>query len=80
MPTHQSLSGASDEDLLQRMLSTYPVRFGADFWAFFGSEVAPHLRPRPLIVDLGCGPGLFIRDLGERYRQARSAATTSPRA
>jgi len=67
LPTHQSLSGASDEDLLQRMLSTYPQRFGPDFWALFEADVAPHLPPRPLIVDLGCGPGLFIRDLGERY-------------
>ena len=33
MPTHQSLGGASDEDLLQRMVAT-PERFDAPFWAF----------------------------------------------
>jgi SAM-dependent methyltransferase len=69
-PTHQSLSGASDEELLQRMVKTHPERFGEGFWAFFASHVAPHLPSRPLIIDLGCGPGLFLRDLGERYPQA----------
>ncbi len=67
MPTHQSLSGASDEDLLQRMIKTHPERFGPPFWSFFTSHVAPYVPPRPVVIDLGCGPGLFLRDLGERY-------------
>ena len=33
--------------------------------------MAPGLPARPLIVDIGCGPGLFLRDLGERYPGAR---------
>ena len=70
MATHQSLSGTSDEEFLQRMVATYPERFGADFWAIFAAQVAPTLPARPLVVDLGCGPGLFLRDLGERYPQA----------
>jgi SAM-dependent methyltransferase len=36
----------------------------------FAAQVAPCLPPRPVIIDLGCGPGLFLRDLGERYPQA----------
>ena len=67
MPTHQSLSGSSDEDLLQRMVATHPERFEAAFWAFFGAHVGPRLPPRPVMVDLGCGPGLFLRDLAERH-------------
>lgn len=70
MPTHQSLSGASDEDLLSRMVKTHPERFGEPFWAFFGAHVAPALPPRPVIIDLGCGPALFLRDLGERFPSA----------
>lgn len=72
MPTHQSLSGASDEELLQRMIATHPERFGDAFWAFFTASVAPNLAPhaRPVIVDLGCGPGLFLRDLGRRHPSA----------
>ena len=70
MPTHQSLGGASDEELLQRMIATHPERFGDEFWAFFAARVAPWLPPRPVIIDLGCGPGLLLRDLGERYPAA----------
>ena len=70
MVTHQSLSGSTDEEFMQRMARTYPERFDEAFWAFFIGYVAPHLPPRPIILDLGCGPGLFLRDLGERYLQA----------
>src|SRR5262245_48215822 len=67
MPTHQSLAGASDEDLLQRMVATHPERFAEPFWEFFTANVAPHLPARPRIADLGCAPGLFLKDLGDRY-------------
>src|SRR5262245_5484066 len=70
MATHQTLEGSSDEDFLQRLLSTHHERFGAAFWAMFTAQIAPALPPQPVIVDLGCGPGLFLHDLGERYPQA----------
>src|SRR5262245_11665930 len=71
MPTHQSLGGASDEELLDRMVKTYPERFGAEFWVLFTARVAPRLPPRPVTIDLGCGPGLFLRDYAARYPSAR---------
>jgi len=70
MPTHQSLTGSSDEDLLRRMVHTHPDRYGDAFWEFFTSRVAPSLPARPVMIDLGCGPGLFLRDLGRRYPSA----------
>ncbi len=70
MPTHQSLAGVSDEDLLQRMIATHAERFEAAFWAFFGAQVGQRLPSRAVMVDLGCGPGLLLRDLGERYPDA----------
>ena len=70
MPTHQSLGGASDEELLQRMVATHAERFDAAFWAFFDARVGRRLPPRPVVVDLGCGPGLLLRDLGERHPDA----------
>jgi len=70
MPTHQSLSGSSDEDLVERMVKTYPERFGQAFWALFTAHVTASLPPRPVMIDLGCGPGLFLRELGERYPTA----------
>ena len=70
MPTHQSLSGASDDELLQRMVATHPERFGDAYWAWFTARVAPHLPEHPVIIDLGCGPGLLLRDLGARFPAA----------
>lgn len=66
MPTHQSLAGSTDEDLLRRMVDTHAERFGEAFWAFFASAVAPLLPPRPVVIDLGCGPALFLRDVARR--------------
>jgi SAM-dependent methyltransferase len=71
MPTHQSLSGVSDADLLQRMVNTHTERFGEAFWGFFAARVAPDLPSHPTIVDLGCGPGLVLHDLSERYPAAK---------
>ena len=72
MPTHQVLSGISDGELVQRMVETHPERFGEAFWTFFAANVTSRLpsHPRPVMVDLGCGPGLFLRDLGERHGMA----------
>src|SRR3989454_4223148 len=70
MPTHQSLAGSTDEELLRRMVDTHADRYGDTFWAFFTARVAPSLPTRPVIVDLGCGPGLLLRDLGLRYPSA----------
>ena len=52
------------------MVTSHAERFGEAFWAFFSARVAPSLPARPLMIDLGCGPGLFLRDLGERYPAA----------
>jgi SAM-dependent methyltransferase len=70
MPTHQSLTGTSDDELLQRMVKSHAERFGDAYWKFFDAQVAPHLPSRPTVIDLGCGPGLFLRDLGQRYPES----------
>jgi SAM-dependent methyltransferase len=36
----------------------------------FADHVAPSLPARPVIADVGCGPGLLLRDLGHRYPEA----------
>ncbi len=70
MATHQEISGVSDEDMVNRMLASHDGRFGDAFWAFFTQHVAPHLDANPAVVDLGCGPGLLLRDIGKRYPES----------
>jgi len=67
MPTHQSLTGVTDEELLQRMIVTHPDRFGDEYWTFFSHRVSPLVPSHPVMIDLGCGPGLLLRDLSERF-------------
>ena len=70
MPTHQSLAGVSDQQLLERMVSTHAERFDAAYWTLHTTHVAPRLPPNPVIVDLGCGPALLLRDLSARHPTA----------
>src|SRR2546428_13418735 len=49
------------------MVETHPERFGQEFWTFYTTHIGSHLPPRPVMIDLGCGPGLFLRDLGGRH-------------
>ena len=67
MATHQSISGMSDAELVERMVSSHEERHDDAFRSFFDTHVAPSLPARPAIADLGCGPGLFLRDLSRRF-------------
>lgn len=71
MATHQEIGGLSDAELLQRMVTSHAERYGEAFWKFFLTQITPRLPPQPVMVDLGCGPGLFLRDLSTHYPQAR---------
>jgi SAM-dependent methyltransferase len=52
------------------MVDTHADRYGEPFWEFFTARVAPSMPARPVMIDLGCGPGLFLHDLGRRYPSA----------
>lgn len=67
MATHQSISGMTDSELVERMVNSHAERHDEAFRVFFDTHVAPHLPARPTIADLGCGPGLFLRDLSRRF-------------
>ena len=67
MATHQSISGMSDAELVERMVTSHDERHDDAFRSFFDTHVAPRLPARPAIADLGCGPGLFLRDLSRRF-------------
>ncbi len=51
----------------QMMKETFESRFNDTFWALWGEKITPHLSNSPLVLDLGTGPGLFLRALVERY-------------
>ena len=71
MATHQEIGGVSDQEFVERMVARYPARFNEEYWSVFKANVGRHLPVEPTIADLGCGPGLYLRDLSDRHRGAR---------
>lgn len=71
MTTHQSITGGTDGELLSRMVHSYAGRFNDAYWTFFDQHVRPRLTASPTLVDLGCGPGLFVQDLNRRVPGAK---------
>jgi ubiquinone/menaquinone biosynthesis C-methylase UbiE len=55
---------------LARQLERYYVRFNDAFWAFYEADVQPGLPDAPVLADLGCGPGLYLRDVSQRLPHA----------
>jgi len=60
------------EAFVQLMKDTYAGRFNDDFWALWNERIAPVLSESPVILDLGTGPGTFLRDVIERHPSARA--------
>ena len=60
-----------DERLVQRMSAGYSDRYTPAFWGFFNSDVRPRLGANPTIVDIGCGPGLLLRDMARYLAPAK---------
>ena len=67
MPTHQDFTGTSDSEMLRRVVASHPGRFNGEFWRVFDGFIAPCVPSNGTIVDLGCGPGLFLRDISMRF-------------
>lgn len=47
-------------------------RYNNDFWAFWTAWMEPVYSSTPVVVDLGAGPGLFVKALAERYPGLRA--------
>jgi len=60
------------EAFVQLMKDTYTGRFNDDFWDLWNTRMAPVLSESPVILDLGTGPGTFLRDIRKRHPQARA--------
>jgi len=55
------------------MEETFEGRFNEEFWKLWDRQILPGLPAEPLIVDLGTGPGTFIKTLASKYKNARVA-------
>jgi ubiquinone/menaquinone biosynthesis C-methylase UbiE len=51
----------------QLMKETFADRFNDTFWAMWAQTMEPALSDAPTILDLGTGPGLFLKALAARY-------------
>jgi len=60
------------EAFVQLMKDTHTGRFNEDFWTLWNNRIVPVLSESPVILDLGTGPGTFLRDIHERHPQARA--------
>jgi SAM-dependent methyltransferase len=56
---------------MQLMKTHAPNRFDTAFWQIWTTWLEPVLRQPPAIADFGCGPGILLQYLRERYPQAR---------
>jgi arsenite methyltransferase len=55
------------EAFAQLMVETCAGRFNDAFWQMWEQSIVPGLPQEPVIVDLGTGPGTFIKALVEKY-------------
>jgi ubiquinone/menaquinone biosynthesis C-methylase UbiE len=60
------------EVFAQLMKDTFASRFNEAFWAFWEECIRPHLSDSPAVLDLGTGPGLFLRALVGRYPEIKA--------
>lgn len=65
------MSPITEAQLLKLMVDTHGARFDGRIWDVFDDEIVPELGAEPNIVDLGCGPGLFLFDLCQRLPVSR---------
>ena len=61
------------------MTQSYENRIPAEVRAIIAAEAITPLGPKPHIVDLGCGPGLWVRDVAALRPDATLADTTATR-
>ena len=54
------------------MKQSFEGRFNDTFWALWEEKIVPYLSDSPVVLDLGAGPGLFLRALVNRYPNAKA--------
>jgi SAM-dependent methyltransferase len=54
------------ERFAEMMKQGFAQRFNDDFWAEWAKWIEPVYSAEPLVLDLGAGPGMFVKALAER--------------
>jgi len=60
------------EAFVELMKETHAGRFNDAFWAVWAERVEPILSDSPVVLDLGTGPALFLKEVTQRYPQAKA--------
>ena len=80
-PIKQSLKQTQDmlakhhrngEVFAEMMKESFASRFNEKFWGMWQEHIEPSLPEQATIVDLGTGPGSFLKAITERHPQARA--------
>ncbi len=59
------------ERFARMMKESFERRFDEAFWSDWEHWITPTYSERPVILDLGAGPGMFVKAVAERYPLAR---------
>jgi ubiquinone/menaquinone biosynthesis C-methylase UbiE len=70
MVYHHGKADWTDRDRVQRMAQSYSVRYDDEFWRAFATLTDD--ATRAVVADFGCGPGLLLVDIANRFK-AKSA-------
>lgn len=57
---------------VQLMQESFASRFDEQFWNAWQQWVEPAYSANPVVIDLGAGPGLFVKALAQRYPGIRA--------
>jgi ubiquinone/menaquinone biosynthesis C-methylase UbiE len=62
---HHGKADWTDEERVQRMAKSYSVRYDDEFWKSLNALIGSGTRE--VVADFGCGPGLLLVDVANRY-------------
>ena len=60
------------EAFVELMKETHAGRFNDAFWAVWAERVEPVLSDSPVVLDLGTGPALFLKEVAQRHPQIKA--------
>lgn len=67
-------------DLTSIMVATHDLRFSPFYWETFESSLPIKKSKQANLLDLGTGPGLYLRDINERYPEIISTGVDESQA